>query len=788
MRLLVVVLLLVVALGGSWLALSQSTSGPAHAGDDAASEAPDLEDGDGSAPALKGSARGEAAKPPAAGTPVPAHIRALVAECASGDPDRQDAALKKLRAIHRKEPFPFEWLLRWALTEIPPGQSNPLVGLALAELASRREETLKHLNEILGSAVGAGRAKQEAVGRLLMALRGGRYGDGKALAPEHVPVIIRIFEHKESGWGLKRDLVTAIEDLGAEGVPLAPALVGYIGEVLADRAVAAKEAAEAGISVSWDHVEYEVERLLASMGPDVVPRLVEVLRAMYAKGAKDADGYWQDPTGIVAGALAGAGEEGIRALLVLARDPRVRVRHDVCWALREVEGPHEAVRGALLDLLKDDDADIREHAAKLLAKHGEASIPELLQSLRDADGGVRQASAASLSTLGVKPDDVMATMLEMLASDDRGAVMTAADTIARFGIDAIGVFPRLLARLETEDRRLRERLAESCSLLAPLKPAMVQAAWSKAGVFGRRGILSMLLRLEGVDGHGRPRPSDPRLTAMIPLGLEDADLWIRVRAAAHLAGAGTPRVAEILREGFASKDGEIRTYATSGVGRLGGEGADLLPVLLVRLQHGGGLWRPGPMAGDPEGGEPFELGEAVAELGRFDPKRMFELLDHDSWDVGYAAALSFERQGVAGYAWLEAAFAGGRAGQKIEALDVAGSGFFKQGEGAGAIHAAARDLVRKGLADADPQVRLKAVEALRRDAEQRASLALPVLLALLDSKDADVVSSAAYQLYTLGVAAAPARGAIEGKLPQLPKAVARTLRQLLAIIDTGGAK
>ncbi len=714
----------------------------------------------------------------------PADIRALVERTRSTDPDVRDAAAEALKARHATTPFPLRWFVRWALLEIPDGQSNPLVGWAIAELEKQPDAVKPFVAEILQGALGAGEKTQEAIGRLIVALSGGAYGSGKVLTKEHMPILVRIYEAEGSTYGLKRSLVDLLERLGPDAASLAPALVGYVKEILADRRVAAKEAAEAGIMVSWDHVEYTIERVLSAMGSAAVPKILELLRAMYDAGRKDEDGWFDDPTGILAGALAGAGEEGIRALLQLARDPRARVRSDVAWALRDVKGPHEAVRGALLDLLTDEDADIRQRAAETLAEHGPSSIPELLRAMRDTDARVRRAAIKSLGALGVEPDDVMAQLLAMLENEDRWTALQAANTLAGFGKDGIVALPAILARMDTDDARIARGLGEAAARLVVHAPEQLPPAWAKASPHGRHAYLVMLVTLAGPDPGGRPRTLDPRLAALRRQALADPDAGVRIEAAAQLATTAEPRVIEILRTGFDAKQGPRRARATEGLALVGAPVADLLPRLIARLGARESLWRPGPAEPlEPGYDEAFVIGDAIADLGRFDLPRMLPLLGVENWELSYAAQEAFDGHGVEGLRFLETAYDGMRAVQKKEALEVGRSAFFKQGADAPERHEAARALIRKGLADPSPAVRLEAVKALRKDAAQRAALTLPVLIALLDEENDEIRSSAAYQLSSLGKAAAPARGDIEARLPGLPKDTARTLRKLLETLD-----
>ena len=707
------------------------------------------------APSLKGAA-GErteaAAREPR--DPVAARLQELVGEACAQDAVRRAAARKEIEALHAEHP----------------------------------EAVRAIVGALLERALGAGEKVQEAIGDLIVALSGGRYGSVMIFTKEHVPALKRIYEAEGATWGIKRSLIDLVADLGADGVPLVPALVGYIEEILADRRVAAKEAQEAGIMVSWDHVEYTVQSVLVDMGASAVPALVDVLRSRYDAVGEGEDGRWEAPTAILAGALAEIGEDGIRALLELAADPRARVRNDVAWALRDVKGPHEAVRGVLVAFLDDEDDTIRAWAAESLARHGSASIPDLRRALRDPSTGVRREATKSLGVLGVRPDDVMEELLVMLEGKDRRAAIQAAETIAGFGEDGVPALPRLLARMNDPDAWLARMVGAAAGRLVPRAPEAVVGAWATSTASGRRAIVDMLVALTGPDRQGRSGTLDARLQALLRGALRDADPGVRVRAAAHLAPGAEPRVIEILRAGFDAKDGEVRTLATDGLGRVGGAVADLLPRMIGRLEQEEGLWRPPFGSGGlSEEDERSTLGWTVAALGRFDNARMLELLDHETWEVGYAAQESFGSQGVQGLRHLTDAYDGMRPGQKKEALDIAASAFFRKGEDA--RRAAARALVRKGLADADPHLRLEAVEALRKDEAQRVALALPVLTELLATDDEKLLGRVAYQLGALGEAAAPARDAIEARLANTEVATVRSLLgRLLRSLDGDAAK
>lgn len=734
------------------------------------------------APALR--APGPAAPRSAADGP-PERVRALVSAAGSPDEATREAALERLRALHAEEPFPLGWFVAWLLLDVPEGRVHLAAGWAEQVLGARRDETLALLAEILDEAVDAAGTTQERVGRVLLKLRGGRYGSAAVLGKDHMPQVARIFAQPGREYGLARDLVYVLDGVGPTSVPLAPVLVDYVGRVLADREVAAREAMEAGISVSWDHVEFDVERLLGAMGPAVVPVLVAWLEETYAAEGPDPD-RWDAPTGIVAGALAEVGDAGIRALLGLAVDPRTRVRNDACWALAGVRKANERVRGGLLVLLRDEDPHIRSRAATALTRHGDASIPDLLRTLADPEPRVRSAASRSLSHLGVDAADALAPLLRNLEGADRGAAIAAAEALAAFGRPGLPALPTMLARMDTDDHWLRIQVGQAAARLAGLAPGMVVAAWQQASVHGRRGLIHMLV-FDGVVGED---PGDGRLAALIEGALADRDLLVRVTAANAMVASARPRGLAVLREGFGAKDGAARAIATRGLARAGAAAVDLVPVIIERLRNREGLHAPGPLARGGATDEGDALDEALVALGVHDPERMAGLLGDETWSLSYAAEQSFERQGPRGLVWLAGAWDRATPVQRLAIQGVARDAFYKQSSAEGpAWVEAGRALARKGLADADPAVRLSAVEALSLDKSGGPALVLPVILELIGDESEDIRQGAAFQLHTLGKAAAPHRAQIAARAASTTDTeLADALRAVLALIDEEAGK
>ncbi|MBI2825209.1 MAG: HEAT repeat domain-containing protein [Planctomycetia bacterium] len=75
----------------------------------------------------------------------------------------------------------------------------------------------------------------------------------------------------------------------------------------------------------------------------------------------------------------------------------------------------------LIDALSDADAEVRVHAARALARMGDAgkeAVPVLIARLEDPDEGVRQAAARALGQMGPAAADAVPALIAIIKSHD----------------------------------------------------------------------------------------------------------------------------------------------------------------------------------------------------------------------------------------------------------------------------------------------------------------------------------------------------------------------------------
>ncbi|MDJ0973316.1 MAG: HEAT repeat domain-containing protein [Planctomycetota bacterium] len=750
-------LALMVAAGAVWWFMDAQQASAPDAATDTAPDAP--ADAPSSEAALQGTAdaRDDAPKPPS-------RVDRLVTQATDRDSTKRHEAFRALKAAYEAGKVPLERLVRWALGQEAAGNGE-LKAWAIQELARRKPDSLALVPKVLEHALGGTEAAQNAAAEVVRAL-----GEVRA---EDLPLVQKIFEHEQSEYWIERVLIDAMDELGPAVLPLAPVLMDWVTELLVDRAKSQREAMEAGISVSWDHVEYDVERLLGKMGEDVIPLLIERLEKAFARPKGDTDDLtmWE-PEGVYADALIRVGERGIQALIALLdrapKDDRSTIVNALTWA----DGPNETIRQALLGLLTSDDDWTRREAAEGLGKHGKASIPALLEALGDANAGVRKYAAQSLKKLGVGPEDALTSLRAMLDGDDKWAALTAAETIAGFGRAGLPALPRILELLAASDGYLHEQYAQHVAVLGAHDPGALAAAYEAGSAPLQRGLV------EAACVMNRPLPAP--IQQLLVAALSSADARTQIIAAEYLMGQGHEGALGPLLRGFDSKDGYVRTMATHGLAHAGAAAAHLLPRMLERLERTDLYSARGP--GLDGISEESALDRAIEALGRYDFERMFELIDHAEFDVYYAAREAFTAAGPEGLRWLLPRWDGAAQARKLAMLEICSTAWYRKGAEGEAWKAAARPIARKALADASAAVRAKAVDKLVRDPTMVAEV-LPVVLKLLDGPSKDIAHGAGYRLRSLGAKAAPIEAELRALKQHPDETVRRYVLQTLDAIE-----
>jgi HEAT repeat protein len=381
--------------------------------------------------------------------------------------------------------------------------------------------------------------------------------------------------------------------------------------------------------------------------------------------------------------------------------------------------PPGAAQALLAYLPFADDADVAravgDALAAVAAPQGKPD-PALVDGLADPLPARRAAACAALCKAA--PPQRTPEVRKLLEDPSPTVKLRAALALAEAGeASAVPVLIGLLADLPAEQRAPAEEfLRKLAGEWAPaadfrgedeIARATRRDAWAAWWRNADGPALLAALRKRTLTAEGRAR------VASLIRRLGDEDFAARERASADLAALGTLALPQ-LREAVSDKDPEVARRAKACVGRIEREPAHRLPAAAVRLVA---LRKPAGAAEALLAYLPFAEEESVATEVRTALTAL--ALREDKPEPALVAALS-DTRGVVRSAAAEALAKGG-------------------GEGA-------RPAVRKLLADADPQVRLRVGLALAVAGERSAVPVLIDLLAVLPAEQAGAAEDALYQL------------------------------------------
>lgn len=91
---------------------------------------------------------------------------------------------------------------------------------------------------------------------------------------------------------------------------------------------------------------------------------------------------------------------------------------------------------------------VRETATDALARIGDAAVPALIETLRDADPAIRAHAAQGLARMGSKAAPAVPELILALNDDDRDVRRGAARALGQIGPDAEAAVPALIQALK----------------------------------------------------------------------------------------------------------------------------------------------------------------------------------------------------------------------------------------------------------------------------------------------------------------------------------------------------
>jgi HEAT repeat protein len=242
-----------------------------------------------------------------------------------------------------------------------------------------------------------------------------------------------------------------------------------IGQLNNEDRLVRLEAAEKLKAAAGRNLEGQRQPITGSL-KKAIPALVRALGDPYSGVA-----------GTASGALTLLGDEAVPALIgALQNDPNPRVRSAAAGILEEERA--SAAIPALIAALKDADRGVRMASAfkfYFLGPPAKVGISALIGALKDQDSGVRLGAAASLAELGhnfgPEVKTAVPALVSVLQDPDELVRGTAFAALASIGPEAESAIPALSGKLRDQEPWVRSDAAAVLASIGPEARAAVPA-------------------------------------------------------------------------------------------------------------------------------------------------------------------------------------------------------------------------------------------------------------------------------------------------------------------------
>lgn len=343
-----------------------------------------------------------------------------------------------------------------------------------------------------------------------------------------------------------------------------------------------------------DRWRSEALTALALIGEAAAPTLLDLL------GCTDLPARHRVTVAGILSELGPAAASAVPALLDLLGDDESELRAAAAEALGYVGGP--AVAGRLAACLDDHESEVREAAAWALARLGpaaRAAVPGLLRILEQDRSDLGLAAARALGEVGGSPERVVPALARVVSADDPPWwTAFAAEALAAYGAAALPALDTLIAALDPDgDDEVRVHAALALVGIGP--PA--RAALPRLTAVEEDDAAAPAFRLAAAAIAGEPARALPRLVA-------DLDHPERIGAAARslawlgpVAESAVPALVRALGEA-AWEDAE---HVARALDRIAARPDLAVPALLAALRE--------------HGDAPRTANAILAALARFGP-------------------------------------------------------------------------------------------------------------------------------------------------------------------------
>ncbi len=492
--------------------------------------------------------------------------------------------------------------------------------------------------------------------------------------------------------------------LAALGKPAIPTLAQALQTAPTDRAAQVMRglASPWAMLAAWHDYPGRHRRALQALGkigPDALDQIVTALHSPNSDIREQAAG--------ILGAIGFRDRRVVIPLVGAMRDPDAAVRQQAGWALGELAPDARTLVPGLTQAVRDDRPEVRFNAVSFLGQLGAAAVPPLVEALADPEKKIRNQAAQCLLALRVSDDLVLRALAPRLKDERAAARQAAVFVLPRCGTAAL---PELTVALQDTEAVVRQQAIQAFPKFPPDAKVIL-----------------------------------PVLTT----ALRDNDAYVRAEAVAALASyvGLRPDVSPLLRTAAHDPDANVRQTAVAALGRVG---LPAVPALLQAMR-------------DPEAKVWKKAIDAFLEMPVPDKVLrpvLLRALKSDDSNQRQGAAYAMARFGADAVQPLVDALQDPDAGVQwaaVDTLDTIGP----------AARKAVPALVQVAASKRTPKVRQGAVMALvtihgfgDRQFRKDPAKAVPGLVELLDSPDAETRWGAVQTLAAIGPAARDAVAAL----------------------------
>jgi HEAT repeat protein len=380
----------------------------------------------------------------------------------------------------------------------------------------------------------------------------------------YVPAIIELFHDKDSG--IRGAAADTIGYMGSGAKAAIPALVELLHDENAAVRRAASDAlgsigpeAKEAIPVLLELVrdkDLDVRRAVAVSLGDIKQDSNAVISAINEL-LKDRDSTLRiNAMKAIANIKPRDSDVVISAIIELLKDRDSTLRIKAAEAIADIkpQGSNvEAVVQALIHLLGDENADVRENAARTLGSFGpkaKTAIPKLNILLHDEVIRVRSTSAWSLGLIGFQGQTDVQALADLL--QDGGVRSSAIFALKRIGPEAVLAVPALTELCKENNIFPNREAFQTLELMGPLAkeaiPTLIQLVKDKESRI-RENALTPLGKMGG-----EAKVAIPDLIDLLKDNTESN--WLRKKVALALSNIGSAAVPSLI---VLLKDEDIRT-------------------------------------------------------------------------------------------------------------------------------------------------------------------------------------------------------------------------------------